>query len=102
MYSRRSWAKITLLSSLKKTVEIVNNIGGIDLGFLIHTIPHLVPSRMKRNHQYSSLPHQPFINGYLSVEVNEYLMSHREASRLGDDLIKWSLPLEEQVFEDAE
>lgn len=85
--------------SLKETVEFVHRYGGIDMGFLLLTIPHLLPPSTKRDsHNNSKL----VINGYLTVENSGSLLSHREASRPGDDIVIWSLLLHEQVFDDAQ
>lgn len=85
--------------SLKETVEFVHHYGSVDMGFLLLTVPHLLPSQVKRD-DYNS--HSLAINGYLTVENSGSLLSHREASRPGDDIVIWSLLLHEQVFEDAE
>ncbi|KAI4110549.1 MAG: hypothetical protein LQ345_006979 [Seirophora villosa] len=43
----------------------------------------------------------PFINGFLSVETAGSLLSHRAASRPGDDFVIWSLLLHDDVYNDA-
>lgn len=84
---------------LKETIEIVLHHGSIDVGFLLLTVPHLLPSRSKRHFRPIDIQH---VSGYLSVENSGSLLSYREASRFGDDIVIWSLLLEEQVFKDAE
>lgn len=98
--------------SVKETAEVFHRDGIIDLGLLLLTVPHLLPSSVKKgsqswneNTQHSSdvtgyLPSH--IDGYLSVEAGGILLSHREASQPGDDIVIWSLLRHEKVFEDAE
>lgn len=85
--------------SLKETVEAVLRHGSIEVGFLLLTVPYLLPSRTKR---YYRTRMRESVSGYLTVENSGSLLSYREASRSGDDIVIWSLLLEEQVFEDAE
>lgn len=90
--------KDNAIVSLKETVEVVYHYGSIDVGLLLLTVPHLLPCRKYKN----AIASQPLVNGYLTVEASGSLLSHRAASRPGDDIVIWSLLLEEQVFKDAE
>ena len=86
---------------LKKIVEIVQCHGSIDVGFLLLTAPHLLPSSTRRDFWESKIP-GPARKGYLSFENSASLLGHRKASRPGDEIVIWSLLLGEQVFENAE
>ncbi|MCJ1425988.1 hypothetical protein MMC29_003889 [Sticta canariensis] len=89
--------------SLKETVEFVHRYGSVDIGFLLLTVPHLLPSMVKSDYyDLSKTAPGSAINGYLTVENSGSLLSHRQASRPGDDIVIWSLLLHEQVFDDAE
>ena len=99
--------------SLKETVEIVHREGGLDVGILLLTIPHLVP-RVRREQgsgiatadEYPEIKkveevYKPLFDGLLTVENSGMLLSHRPASRPGDDVVIWSLLLDEKVYENA-
>ena len=82
--------------SLKETIEIVYSQGSIDIAYLLLTSPHLLPSLITKDMQ--SPKSSPFVNGFLTIETAGSLLSHREASRPGDDIVIWSLLLDDTVF----
>lgn len=98
--------------SLKEAAEVFLRDGSLDIGLLLLTAPHLLPANMKRHSQSEiesreipsaftgDLP--SYITGYLNAEASGVLLSHREASRPGDDFVIWSLLLGEKAFEGAE
>jgi hypothetical protein len=91
------------LVSLKELVETVHRDGSLEIGSLPLTIPHLLPARIKKDFQESRprSKHPPGPRGFLSLESSGSLLSHRAASRKGDDIVIWSLFLRDQAFEDA-
>jgi len=72
--------------SLKETLSLVCREGSIDLAILLLTTEHLLPC----------VP-QP-----KSLEVAGNLLSHRYATRPGDDIVIWSLLSGTTIFESAE
>ena len=82
--------------SLKSAVEIVHREGSLDIGALLLTVPHLLP----RARQLVQMQ-DPMLRGFLSVENSAKFLSHRPASRPGDDIVIWSLLLDEKVYETA-
>ena len=82
--------------SLKRAVEIVYREGSLDIGALLLTVPHLLP----RARQLVQMQ-DPMLRGFLSVENSAMFLSHRPASRPGDDIVIWSLLLNEKVYETA-
>ncbi len=99
--------------SLKKTVEIVHREGSLDIGALLLTVPHLLPRVHRLDESDIVTPdtyprtwaimqmHKPLSQGFLSVENSAMFLSHRPASRPGDDIVIWSLLLNEKVYETA-
>ncbi|MCJ1454181.1 hypothetical protein MMC28_004532 [Mycoblastus sanguinarius] len=88
--------------SLKETVDVVRRYGSIDIALFLLTVPHLLPSEIKRDIPQSKIIPSPHLNGFLSLETGGSLLSHRAASRPGDDVVIWSLLLGDNVFNDAE
>lgn len=99
--------------SLKETVEIVHREGSLDIGALLLTVPHLLP-RVRRvdgpgiatADKYPEIlkirqQRKPWFQGFLTVENSAMYLSHRPASRPGDDVVIWSLLLDEKVYENA-
>lgn len=84
--------------SLRAIVEIVHHEGSLDIGALLLTVPHLLPRRV-----YPESVHQnrPSFRGFLNVANSAAYLSRRPASRPGDDIVIWSLLLEEKVYENA-
>lgn len=99
--------------SLKETVEMVHREGSLDIGAFLLTVPHLLP-RVRRLDgpdlgKSDMLPetwalmqmNKPLSQGFLTVENSGMFLSHRPASRPGDDVMIWSLLLDENVCENA-
>lgn len=91
--------KDNVIVPLKETVEIVHRQGSIDIALLLLSAPHLLPPQIKKYFQNPS--YSPFISGFLTVETAANLLGHREASRPGDDMVIWSLLLDDKVYKDA-
>lgn len=91
--------------SLKQVIKTVSQNGMLELGILWLAMPHFLPSfddhRMVRT--WPGAQGQTFEAGYLSVETSGDLLSHRPASRPGDDVVIWSLLVSQRtIFHDAE
>ena len=99
--------------SMRETIEIVHREGSLDVAVLLLTIPHLLP-RVHRKidwdsplvdktplYQEITKLFEPLYRGFLTVENSGMLLSHRPASRPGDDVVIWSLLLDERVYENA-
>ena len=99
--------------SLKETVEIVHHEGSLDVAILLLTVPHLQPRKHRQDNSDPTFadryPHtreirkwfMPLDKGFLTVENSAMLLSQRSASRPGDDVVIWSLLLDEKVYENA-
>ena len=99
--------------SLKETVETVHCKGKLDIGALLLTVPHLLPRVRRLDGPDISLSgvhdvtreimrrNKPLSQGFLTVENSGMFLSHRPASRPGDDIVIWSLLLDEKVYENA-
>ena len=99
--------------SMREIIEIVHREGSLDVAVLLLTIPHLLP-RVHRKidwdsplvdrtplYQEITKLFEPLYRGFLTVENSGMLLSHRPASRPGDDVVIWSLLLDERVYENA-
>ncbi|KAL6715505.1 hypothetical protein ACLMJK_006466 [Lecanora helva] len=98
--------------SLKECVGKVHREGSLDVAVLLLAAPHLMP-RVYRDDDggisadtYPLTRHilkksEPLFKGFLTVENSGMLLSHRPASRPGDDIVIWSLLLDEKVHENA-
>lgn len=82
--------------SLKETVETVYNKGSIDIALLLLSIPHLLPSRDNKNFKTIG---NAFESGFMTVETAGSLLSHRSASRPGDDVVIWTLLISNTIEE---
>lgn len=87
--------------SLKETLKIVYYQGRLDIAMLFLTVPHLLTADKILKVDKPSSP-EPNRQGFLMVETGGSLLSHRAASRPGDDIIIWSLLLDNNVFKTAE
>ena len=85
--------------SLRETVEIVHREGSLDIAILLLTIPHLLPPGRGRDNRTTSSA--PFKSGFLTIQTAGSLLSHRAASRPGDDIVIWSLLLYDDVYKNA-
>ena len=99
--------------SLKETVEVVHREGSLDIGAMLLTVPHLLP-RVRRidgpgiatADKYPDIlrmrqRYNPLLQGFLTVENSGMFLSHRPASRPSDNIVIWSLLLNEKVYENA-
>lgn len=91
--------KRNVIVPLIEIFKIVHRQGSIDIALLVLSTPHLLASRTKKH--YKSIRDPPFVSGFLTVETAGSLLSHREASRPGDDILIWSLLLNDTVYKDA-
>ena len=80
--------------SLRDTVEVVFYKGSIDIALLLLTIPHLLPSRDRKDFRYINNAHE---SGFMTVETAGSHLSHRAASRPGDDVVIWSLLTRDKI-----
>lgn len=97
--------------SLKETIDIVCGQGRLDIAMLFLAVPHLLPAD-KLAKMATSRATKPLRPGMLdirfrkpnslSVETGGSLLSHRAASREGDDIVIWSLILNEALCDTAE
>ena len=99
--------------SLKETIEVVHRKGSLDIGALLLTVPHLLPRTRRLDGPSTATVekspesrrmrqrYEPLHQGFLAVENSGMFLSHRPASRPGDDIVIWSLLLEEKVYENA-
>lgn len=86
---------------LKEIFEMVHRQGSIDIALLVLSTPHLLASRTKKHYRSIRSSHAPYVSGFLTVGTAGSLLSHREASRPGDDIVIWSLLLHDTVYKDA-
>lgn len=91
--------KENVLVSLKKIFGIVRLQGSIEIASLALCMPHLLPSRIKKDFRTTSSA--PFVAGFLTIGTAGSLLSHREASRPGDDIVIWSLLLNDTIYQNA-
>ncbi|KAI4184404.1 MAG: hypothetical protein L6R41_004756 [Letrouitia leprolyta] len=90
--------KDNVIVSLREMTEIVYRKGRIDIVILLLTAPHLQPIRYGR--EYKTVG-DSFVSGFMTLETGASLLSHREASRPGDDIVIWSLLLDDKVYNKA-
>ena len=81
--------------SLKDTVEATYYKGGIDIALLSLTIPHLLQSLNRKDFWH---PGNVLYNGFMTVETAGSHLSHRAASRPGDDVVIWSLLTRDKIL----
>ena len=91
--------------SLKQVIKNVCQNGLLEFGALCLAMPHFLPplddSILAQDKSGGS--RQEFQAGYLPIETSSNLLSHRPASRPGDDVVIWSLLMSEStVFNNAE
>lgn len=97
--------------SLKETIDIVCDQGRLDIAIIFLAVPHLLPAD-KLPIVAAPKATKPLLPGSLnvrsskpnsmSVETGGSLLSHRAASREGDDIAIWSLILNEALCYTAE
>lgn len=90
--------------SLKQVIESVHSKGALDIANLLLAMPHFLSpldDRILASPKFEG--RQGFEAGYLSIEMSGSLLSHRPASRPGDDFVIWSLLISEKtIFHSAE
>ena len=92
------------VTSLKQIIEVVDHKGALDIGNLVPSMPHFLPSIDDRELS-RPLTHnrKHFEEGHMGIELSGSLLSHRAASRPGDDVVIWSLLMSEKtIFYSAE
>lgn len=88
--------------SLRETALMVYRLGSIDIALLTLAIPHLLPAEKSKEVLRLRHPHSKKNLGSMTMETGGSHLSHREASRPGDDIVIWSLLSGDNVFYDAE
>ncbi|MCJ1265673.1 hypothetical protein MMC22_005553 [Lobaria immixta] len=101
------FAKKTAVVSLNQVIQTVYQRGVLDTGILFSAMPHFLQpfdDRKLASQKFPDWNWRPeYQAGYLSIETSGDLLSHRPASRPGDDVVIWSLLISEKpVFQDAE
>ena len=85
--------------SLKEVIRYVYREGALDIAILLLTAPHFLPSIDDRElASPKSEDREQFKAGYLTIETSGSLLSHRPASRPGDDIVIWSLLISERTI----
>ncbi len=92
--------KDNVIVSLRETVDIVHRQGSIDIALLLLSVPHLLPAHVKKD--YNIPQPSTSVTGFMTVQTGGSLLSHRAASRPGDDMVIWSLLLDDRVYKNAE
>lgn len=89
---------------LKRVIETIHHKGALEIGILLLAMPHFLPPLDDRElASPKSESREAFKAGYLPVETSGSLLSHRAASREGDDFVIWSLLMTERtIFNNAE
>lgn len=94
--------KFNQVLSLRETLETVCREGSIDLAILFLTAQHLLPPEVSQDEWFlAKLLSDLKAQGFVSFEEASSLLSHRQASRPGDDVVIWSLLVGEQKFDSA-
>ena len=93
--------------SLKQVIQTVYQRGVLDIGILFLAMPHFLQpfdDGILASRKFPDWNWRPeYQAGYLSIETSGDLLSHRPASRPGDDVVIWSLLISEKtVIQDAE
>lgn len=90
--------------SLKQVIEHVYQNGMLEFGILLLAMPHFLPAfDDDALAEDKSGDRQTYQAGYLPIETSGSLLSHRPASRPGDDVVIWSLLMSKNtIFHDAE
>ena len=90
-----------VLLALKEIFGMVHRQGSIEIASLMLCTPHLLPSSTKKHFREHRWLDAPFKNGFRTVGAAGSLLSHREASRPGDDIVIWSLLLNDTIYQNA-
>ena len=89
---------------LRQVIQRIHHEGALDIAALTLVAPHFLPPfddlEMAKP---KSEGRQSYRAGYLPIETSGTLLSHRPASRPGDDVVIWSLLISERtIFNSAE
>lgn len=92
--------------ALEQVIKNVYLNGMLEFGILLIAMPHFLPpfddSRLAKD-KSGARSRQFYQAGYLTMETSGSLLSHRPASRPGDDFVIWSLLMRKNnIFNDAE
>ena len=93
--------KENVLVPLKKIFGIVCRQGSIEIASLVLCAPHLLQYDPKERSPAPRSRNDRFPHGFLHIGAAGSFLSHREASRPGDDIVIWSLLLNDTVYQDA-
>ena len=93
--------KGNVVMSLKESVDMVYRKGSIDIALFLHAIPHLLPA-VERRSDVDLTVRRYHRTGFVDIETGSSYLNHRAASRPGDDMVIWSLLLDDKVYHDAE
>lgn len=85
----------------RETLDIVCREGSIDLSILFLATQHLLPPEDFEDERFSATYYSSILR-LVTLEEAGSLLSHRQASRPGDDVIIWSLLIDEKKFDSAE
>ena len=85
----------------KTLLENLCREGSIDLVILSLTSQHLIPAQSLPSLDISSPAIHDRAKGYVRIEEAACLLNHRHASRLGDEVMIWSLLCGEAPFDNA-
>ena len=87
--------------SLRNTLLAVHREGSIDIAILFLSSPHLIPSLRANQHSDGKYSENALSieRGFLPTEEAGCLLSHRPASRDGDEIVIWSLLRGEEVYD---
>lgn len=91
--------KDNVLVAWKKIFGMVSLQGSLEIASLALCTPHLLPSRTKKHYRMSR--YSRVVAGFLTISTAASLLSHREASRPGDDIVIWSLLLGDTAYHNA-
>ena len=92
--------KDNVVISFAETIRIVHRQGSLDIVPLLLAVPHMMAPFIRKGYHISTTV-RAFEVGFLTVESSASLLSHRAATRPGDDIVIWSLLLKDEVFSDA-
>ena len=89
---------------LREIIQKIHNEGAIDIRMMLLSSPHFLPPIDDHELALPRGENRPsFQPGYLDLETSGNLLSHRPASRRGDDIVIWSLLMSDKtIFYDAE
>jgi hypothetical protein len=97
--------KDSKIVSVYETLQYVLKNGQIDICCALLGSTHLIP-RMRRSNAWTLVNKEPKTTPlgparYINVDKAGCLLSHRHASRLGDEIVIWSLICGDKVYDNA-